>query len=321
LLVFSLVTPRKQALTEGGNMLEAIRLTTVLPASPERIYQAWLDAAEHTAFTGARATVEPHIGGRHSAWDGYIEGKTLELEPSRRIKQSWRSTEFPEGHADSHLEVMLEPESGGTRITIFHSDIPEGQGKMYEEGWREHYFEPMAEYFGGGATDSDEEEEEDLKLIPPLVSTAPSPEEWTLDEMAPLPPAPTPPPADLDWSIEEVTATGLSSSPETRPMIEIPHLEVTPVAVAKVPTKKPAAAKAKAKPAAAKAKAKPVKAAKAKAKPAKAKPAKAKPAAKKKAKPIAAKKKAPPKKKAPAKKKPPAKKAPAKKKPAKKKKK
>ena len=89
-------------------MLEAIRVSTVIPASAERIYQAWLDSAEHSAFTGGPAEVDPKIGGRFTAWDGYIEGVTLELEPGRRIVQSWRSSDFPNDADDSRLEVILD---------------------------------------------------------------------------------------------------------------------------------------------------------------------------------------------------------------------
>jgi uncharacterized protein YndB with AHSA1/START domain len=138
-------------------MLETIEVTALLPASPERIYRAWLDDQEHTAFTGGRATVEPHVGGRHTAWDGYVEGLNLELVPGQKIVQSWRSSEFPPGALHSRLEVRLEPADGGTRITIVHSDIPEGQGKQYEQGWRDHYFVPMASYFAGVTYDPEPE--------------------------------------------------------------------------------------------------------------------------------------------------------------------
>src|SRR5437870_2591355 len=65
--------------------------------------------SEHTAFTGAKATIEALVGGKHSAWDGYIVGENLALEPNRRILQSWRSKEFPLDSEDSTLEVVLTP--------------------------------------------------------------------------------------------------------------------------------------------------------------------------------------------------------------------
>ena len=75
--------------------LETVRVSAVLPASADRVYAAWLDPEAHSAMTGSKATVDPSLEGEHSAWDGYIHGKTLELEPGRRIVQSWRSTHSP----------------------------------------------------------------------------------------------------------------------------------------------------------------------------------------------------------------------------------
>lgn len=129
--------------------MDSFEVSAVLPASPEQVYQAWLDAEEHSAFTGGEAEVEAFVGGKFSAWDGYIEGRTLELEPGRRIVQAWRTTEFPPNARDSRLEVLLAKTRGGTRITLKHSNIPIGQGKEYEQGWEEHYFAPMKVYFAG----------------------------------------------------------------------------------------------------------------------------------------------------------------------------
>ncbi|MGH2626002.1 MAG: SRPBCC domain-containing protein [Anaerolineales bacterium] len=133
--------------------MDAISLSTSLPATPRRVYQAWLDSEGHSAFTGAEAELEPRVGGRHRAWDGYISGRILELEENRRIVMTWRTTEFPPGSPDSRVEMILEPVKGGTRFTLLHSQIPPGDGPKYDEGWRENYFEPMRSYFRkkGGA--------------------------------------------------------------------------------------------------------------------------------------------------------------------------
>ena len=127
--------------------LESLRLSTVLSASPERIYKAWLSGEEHTAMTGGQATASTRVGGKFTAWDGYIHGVNLALEPYQRILQSWRTTEFAGDAADSKLEVRLAAVKGGTRLRLVHTEIPAGLGKNYKEGWPEHYFAPMKEYF------------------------------------------------------------------------------------------------------------------------------------------------------------------------------
>ncbi len=126
---------------------ESIRVSSVIPASPEQVYAAWLDSREHSRMTGGKATVVARRGGRHTAWDGYIEGRTVALSRGRRIVQDWRTTEFPAGAPYSKLEILLAPAPGGTRVTILHTIIPVGQGERYRIGWQSHYFAPMQRYF------------------------------------------------------------------------------------------------------------------------------------------------------------------------------
>jgi uncharacterized protein YndB with AHSA1/START domain len=125
---------------------ESITLWEIFPASPREIYDAWLSSA-HGKMVGSTATVDPRVGGAFTAWDGYIRGTTLELEPYRRIVQAWRTTEFPAASPDSRLELLLEQVEGGTRLTIRHTEIPEGLSGSLEQGWIDHYFRPMKEYF------------------------------------------------------------------------------------------------------------------------------------------------------------------------------
>lgn len=126
-------------------MSENITVSRVIPARAERIFNAWLDPGEHGKMVGSIATAEDD--GRFTAWDGYIEGRTLEEIAPSKIVQSWRTTEFPDGAPDSLVTVFFEPAEGGTKVTISHTDIPDGQGASYESGWNEHYFEPMTRYF------------------------------------------------------------------------------------------------------------------------------------------------------------------------------
>lgn len=128
-------------------MTESITVSTTLPTTPRQIYDAWLSCKGHAAMTGAEATCTAKMGAAFTAWDGYIEGKNLELEPYTRIVQSWRTSEFPEEAEDSQLEILLEKVRNGTKITLNHTNIPKGQSAQYKQGWHDHYFAPMKEYF------------------------------------------------------------------------------------------------------------------------------------------------------------------------------
>jgi uncharacterized protein YndB with AHSA1/START domain len=129
---------------------ESILISEVIPATPERIFSAWMDSAEHSAFTGEEATVVPKVGGEHQSAGGYIKGRTLELHEGTRIVQSWRTTEFPPESPDSRVEITLEPTLGGTLVTLLHTDIPVGQGDRYRQGWNEYYLTRLKNYFADG---------------------------------------------------------------------------------------------------------------------------------------------------------------------------
>jgi len=128
-------------------MSDTISVSAVLPVKRATLYNAWLDSKEHTAFTGAQARVDPKVGGKFSAWDGYITGKTLLLKRGQKIVQSWRTTDFPEGSPDSRLVILFDVTPTGTRIVLEHTDIPDGQGKSYRAGWKDYYFMPMKQYY------------------------------------------------------------------------------------------------------------------------------------------------------------------------------
>ena len=129
---------------------ESILISEVIPATPERIFSAWMDSAEHSAFTGEEAMVVPKVGGEHQSAGGYIKGRTLELHEGTRIVQSWRTTEFPPESPDSRVEITLEPTLGGTLVTLLHTDIPVGQGDRYRQGWNEYYLTRLKNYFADG---------------------------------------------------------------------------------------------------------------------------------------------------------------------------
>jgi activator of HSP90 ATPase len=129
------------------HLVDQFTVSAKVNASPKEVYDAWLDTKKHGEMTGSTAFVTPGVGGKFSAWDGYIEGTTLELKPNNRIVQAWRSSDFPAGAPDSRVEITFEQADAGTKVTITHTNIPDGQGPEFKDGWDEFYFQPMKAYF------------------------------------------------------------------------------------------------------------------------------------------------------------------------------
>ena len=121
-------------------------ISDLFPVSVEKLYSAWLDSDIHTKMTGGKAEVSDQVGGEFTAWDGYIEGKNLDLEPPSRILQSWRTSDFQENDTDSLLEITFIAQGGETMVTIKHSELP-ADGMQYHQGWVDAYFTPMRSYF------------------------------------------------------------------------------------------------------------------------------------------------------------------------------
>ena len=121
-------------------------IKTRINASAKKVYSCWLSSKGHSEMTGGSAKISAQIGDSFSAWNGYIEGKNLALEPNKRILQSWRTAQFEINDKDSQVEILLKELQNQTELTLIHTLLPES-GEHYKRGWEEHYFQPMKAYF------------------------------------------------------------------------------------------------------------------------------------------------------------------------------
>ena len=56
-----------------------------------------MDEKKHAQFTGAKVKISRKTGGKFDIWEGAITGENLELVPDKKIVQSWRYSDWPEG--------------------------------------------------------------------------------------------------------------------------------------------------------------------------------------------------------------------------------
>ena len=130
----------------------ALKTTTIkqkvfIPAKPAEVYDAYINAKKHEAFTGAKATCLAKAGGKFTAWDGYISGKNVNLVKGKNIVQEWKTTEWPDGFPPSKLDLTLAGKNGGTEIIMVHSLVPAQQSASYKQGWKDFYWAPLRKYF------------------------------------------------------------------------------------------------------------------------------------------------------------------------------
>jgi uncharacterized protein YndB with AHSA1/START domain len=123
-------------------MAKTIRQTVTLAGSPAEVFEMLMDSRKHARFTGGAASISRRVGGKVSAYDGYATGVNLELVANRKIVQTWRASDWPEGVA-STVTYMLTKVKGGTKLRFTQSGIPENQVSAISQGWREYYWTPL----------------------------------------------------------------------------------------------------------------------------------------------------------------------------------
>jgi uncharacterized protein YndB with AHSA1/START domain len=132
--------------------VKTIRQTATIRATPARVYSALMTTKGHEAFTGASARISGKVGGRFTAWDGYIEGRNLELVPGKKIVQAWRPAEeeWPEDYY-STVTFVLTPTRGGTRIRFLQRGVLSQYAAELAQGWKDHYWRRLNAYLADDA--------------------------------------------------------------------------------------------------------------------------------------------------------------------------
>ncbi len=123
-----------------------------LPATPELLYDMYLDPHAHAAFTGAPVEIEPRAGAPFRAFEGSLSGTILHLEPKRLIVQTWRSIHFSHDDIDSVLILTFLPEeASGARVELAQINIADSDFAGVSHGWEKYYWTPWRAYLTAGS--------------------------------------------------------------------------------------------------------------------------------------------------------------------------
>ena len=136
-------------------MTPAIQQRVRFNVPPARLFKLYMDSAEHSAATHAKAAVSGKVGGRFSAFDGMITGKMLRIVPNRMIVQLWRATHWKRTDLDSTLVLTFSKVKNGTQIDLVHVNVPQHDHKGVRDGWKMYYWKPWTSYLkekGGRAS-------------------------------------------------------------------------------------------------------------------------------------------------------------------------
>ncbi len=121
---------------------KTIKQAVTFSATPREVYDLLMNSKKHAKFSGGAAKVSAKVGGRVEAYDGYIEGKNVELVPGKKIVQDWRASDWPEG-VWSVVIFELESTKTGTRLSFTQTGVPQEFASEITSGWKDFYWLPM----------------------------------------------------------------------------------------------------------------------------------------------------------------------------------
>ena len=127
-------------------MTPAIQQRVQFNVSPARLFNLYMDSAQHSAATRARALISKKVGGGFSAFDGIITGKILVLVPNRMIVQSWRAGHWKKSDPDSILVLTFSKTEQGARVDLVHANVPAHDHEGVTQGWKKYYWSPWRAY-------------------------------------------------------------------------------------------------------------------------------------------------------------------------------
>ena len=124
----------------------AVRVTRRFKASPERVFDAWLDPAKAKAFLFAtpsgemvRADIDARVGGgftlvdRRDGVDVEHTGEYLEIRRPHRLKFTFRVPKF--STATSWVTLDIVAVDGGCELTLTHEGVLAEYADKTPEGW------------------------------------------------------------------------------------------------------------------------------------------------------------------------------------------
>ena len=132
----------------------ALERTISIAASPETVWEFFVDPEKLTRWKGMKADLDPTPGGiyRCEVIPGHTaRGEFVELDPPHRLVFTWgweNESAVPPG--TSTIEVELTPEGNGTSLHFVHRDLPSAESvESHAHGW-DHYLPRLEIAAAGG---------------------------------------------------------------------------------------------------------------------------------------------------------------------------
>ena len=119
---------------------ELVEREISIDAPPSVVFEFLTDPAKMVRWMGVQASLDPRPGGVYRVdLNRYerVSGEVLEVVPDRKLvfTWGWENGVLPVPPGASTVEIVLEPDGGGTLLRLTHRDLPEEMRSFHGRGW------------------------------------------------------------------------------------------------------------------------------------------------------------------------------------------
>lgn len=117
-----------------------------LPVSPEKVMRLLTEPELMKAWSGNKAKMENHPGGKLEMFDSWVSGEVIKTEDNELV-YTWSVIEWDKEVPPTTVHYTLIPENGATKIELKHTGFTsEEEMNKHESGWTQYFFGPMENY-------------------------------------------------------------------------------------------------------------------------------------------------------------------------------
>ena len=142
-----MATAKAASASDSGTSL---KMTRTFEATPQRVFDAWLDPGQASKWLGPRTMVarcealalEPRVGGRyrfkmhtHDGGAQTVAGVYREIARPTRLVFTW-AFEGKDKPDQTLVTVTFRPVAGGTEMTLLHENFADSTRRdSHNQGW------------------------------------------------------------------------------------------------------------------------------------------------------------------------------------------
>lgn len=125
-------------------MSAPIQQSYEMKATPAQVFEALTNPEIIQKWSGAPATMDDQVGTNFSLFGGGIVGKNLEVAPNQKLVQEWKASDWDRS---SKVAFTLVPTADGTRVELFHENVPDAAYETISQGWGPRYLGQIQKMF------------------------------------------------------------------------------------------------------------------------------------------------------------------------------